>query len=54
MRDAGERLGLTGPALDTFVYACYEVKVDLDVNEETGKAKIFAVDDRIVGLETWR
>lgn len=31
-----------------FIYACYEVKVDLDVNPETGDAKIVRVDDREV------
>lgn len=44
--DLGQRSGLKGKALDYFMYANYEVKVDLDVDEKTGKAKIVAVDGR--------
>lgn len=46
MYRAGARLGLTGEALDQFLYTCYEVKLDLDVDELTGEATINALDDR--------
>lgn len=48
MRDKGEQLGLKGPALENFMYACYEVEIELEVDEATGNAKIVAVDQRAV------
>jgi hypothetical protein len=42
----GEELGLTGEALRNFSRACYEVKLTLEVNADTGDADIIAVDDR--------
>lgn len=47
-RDMGEKLGLSDEALGRFIYACYEVEVDLEVNEQTGEARIVAVDGRAV------
>ena len=47
MRDQGETAGLKGKALDKFMYACYEVKIGLEVDGE-GNAKIISVDDRLV------
>jgi hypothetical protein len=47
MRDEGEKLGLSGDALDMFAYACYEVAINLDVSK-TGKATITHVDGREV------
>jgi len=44
--DLGQRIGLKGEALNKFMYACYEVKVDLRVNMETGDAEIIKIDDR--------
>jgi phosphoribosyl-AMP cyclohydrolase len=49
MWEKGEALGLTGEALSMFSFACYEVKVDLDVDQNTGVATIIAVDDRKLG-----
>lgn len=40
--------GLNDEAARMFMYACYEVKVDLDVNPMTGEAKIVRVDNREV------
>lgn len=45
MWQEGERLGLTGEALKMFSYACYEVKVTLEIGDG-GEANIVAVDDR--------
>ncbi len=42
----GAKLGLTGPALDNFMYACYEVNIGLNVDTETGAAEIISVDDK--------
>lgn len=47
MYEKGKEAGLKGTALDFFMYACCEVKIDLAV-EETGHARIFMVDDRVV------
>jgi hypothetical protein len=52
MRDQGERAGLTGAALDKFMYACYEVKMKLRVDEKTGNAAIVTVDDRRLADES--
>lgn len=46
MFDRGERLGLTGEALKLFSFVGCEVKLTIEVNEETGDAVIVAVDDR--------
>ena len=48
MYDLGKRSGLKGAALDMFMYACLEVKLELEVNEETGEATIIRVDDRTI------
>lgn len=48
MYDLGVKIGLKGKALDYFRCALYEVKFELEVNEETGEAKIIKVDG--VGL----
>lgn len=50
MYEKGQSLGLTGQALDKFMYACYEVKLDLEVDEKTGLARITHVDDRQVSI----
>lgn len=47
-RDVGQELGLTGEALNGFMYACYEVKLTLEVDEVTGDSVITHVDDRKV------
>ena len=47
--DLGVKLGLKNDALNFFLFACNEVKLTLDVNEETGKAVIVKVDDRPIG-----
>ena len=39
----GEKLGLEGPALENFMYSCYEVKVGLEV-ETNGFSKIVEID----------
>jgi hypothetical protein len=46
--DIGRSLGLEGDALDTFCYACYEVGLEVEVDPQTGKAEIMAVDGRVV------
>lgn len=45
----GRDLGLKGEALDMFLYAGYEVALELEVNKETGAAEIMKVDGRPVG-----
>ena len=47
MRDQGETAGLKGKALDNFMYACYEVKIGLEVDDK-GNARIISVDDRSI------
>lgn len=44
----GERLGLKGEALNMFMYGCYEVAVEVEVNESTGETEIISVDGRRV------
>jgi hypothetical protein len=44
MYNQGHAMGLKGEALNNFMYACYEVKLKLEVDEETGEAKIIGVD----------
>lgn len=46
MYDAGYKLGLRGEALRLFSFTCYEVKIELEVDTETGNSKIVKVDDR--------
>ena len=46
--EIGESIGLKREALRMFCHACNEVKVDLEVNEETGETKIVAVDDMLI------
>ena len=48
MWDKGEELGLKEAALKNFMYACYEVKLTLDIDPVTGDYTIIAVDDRMV------
>ncbi len=48
MWNKGKQSGLSDAAMEQFVYACYEVKLTLEVNKKTGKADIVAVDDRKV------
>jgi colicin import membrane protein len=48
MYNAGEGLGLSGEALERFVFACYEVAVGLEVDAATGDATIVTIDDRPV------
>lgn len=38
MAEKGQEIGLTGKALDEFVYTGYEVGLSIEVNEKTGKA----------------
>ncbi len=45
MYDLGKKAGLEGQALEYFMYALYEVRVDLMVDEDTGDATIHRVDD---------
>lgn len=55
--DLAIKLGLNDEAARMFIYACHEVKVDLDVNPETGEAKIVRVDDREVAdpsINDWK
>jgi hypothetical protein len=40
-----EELGLSGQALENFMYALYEVEFDVDINEETGEVTIERVFD---------
>jgi hypothetical protein len=46
--EQGRSMGLTGAALDNFMYACYEVRIGLEVDAETGDAVIVSVDGREV------
>lgn len=45
-------LGLSGEALMSFRYACCEVKLTIDVDEQTGDAVIVAVDGRPLASDT--
>lgn len=40
----GKKLGLQGKALEEFLYACYEVELELEVDTETGGYTIISVD----------
>ena len=46
MWELGEKLGLSEEAVQKFKWACCEVKIELEVNPETGDAEIVAVDGR--------
>lgn len=50
MYECGKELGLIGDALNLFAYACYEVKLTVDVDERTGRAVITHVDERKVDV----
>ena len=43
--ERGEELGLSEEAIALFRHACTEVKVEVEVEEETGVAEIIAVND---------
>lgn len=47
--DDGVKRGLTGEALRTFLFTCYEVAVDIEVDTDTGESTIVAVDGRPLG-----
>lgn len=49
--DTGRELGLTGKALDMFLFAAYEVALELRVNTATGAAEIMKVDGRPIGTK---
>lgn len=49
--EQGEELGLTGEALNYFMYACYEVGIDVEVDKETGETIIVGVDGRTLTEE---
>lgn len=40
--ELGRRIGLTGKALDYFLYACLDVELIVDVDRETGHTTIVA------------
>jgi hypothetical protein len=44
MRDHGQSIGLTEDQLKNFIYACYEVAVELDV-DASGNAKVVGAKD---------
>ncbi len=46
MYELGEKAGLDGEALHFFTYALCEVRVELEVDKQTGKAEIQSVDGR--------
>lgn len=43
--DLGEELGLSEKALEQFKYACYEVGIEVEVNEETGETTILGIKE---------
>lgn len=45
MLDLGEEIGLEGEALNTFMYALYEVEFELEVDMSTGEHKILKVNE---------
>ena len=47
-RAAGEKAGLTGAALDFFLFAGYEHKMTYWVSPTTGRVTLTAVDDHPV------
>ena len=40
---SGKDLGLTGTALDTFEYTCYELSLHLQVDPDTGRAEVVGI-----------
>jgi hypothetical protein len=42
----GREVGLTGDALDSFMYALYEVNFKLSVDPDTGEYDILTVNDK--------
>lgn len=46
--EEGEGIGLTGMALDNFRYALYEVKFEVEINEQNGDVEILKVNDRVL------
>lgn len=44
MYNIAQELGLSEEASKNFKYACYEVAIELEVNRQTGEAKIVAVN----------
>ena len=48
MWNEGKKARLKGNALEYFKYACHEVKVVLKVDETTGEAEIFKVNDKLL------
>ena len=49
--EKGQELGLSEKALKLFMFALYEVELEVDVNEETGEATILKVNGRNVASE---
>lgn len=45
MYEEGQRIGLTGAALDKFCYALYEVEIIIEVDHETGEYDLLGVKD---------
>lgn len=45
MLEKANEIGLTSMQTEKFVYACYEVKITLEI-DENGETEIIAVDDR--------
>lgn len=50
MNGIGEELELTGDALYEFMFTCYEVKLTMNLNTDTGETTITKVND--IKLET--
>lgn len=48
MLDLGESLGLKGEALQMFKYTAYEVALEIEVDEQTGRSVIVKVDGKKV------
>jgi hypothetical protein len=45
----GEKIGLKGKSLENFMYACYEVEIELKVDKD-GNSEITSVDGKSVLL----
>jgi len=48
MYEIGTKIGLSGQALDLFLFACCEVRLEVLVHPLTGVATIVSVDERKV------
>lgn len=46
--ETGAQMGLTGESLWTFSHACDEFELELDVDMNTGIAKVISIDGRKV------